>query len=179
MARYVLCPRCELNFIDADEREYCEVCIKELSGEKTFTDDFEAEEGVEETELCPVCGENYMVYGEKMCEECKKKAAYEEEETEDDEKEDASWRSYLDDEDEDIDLGIPDSEFEEDEETEEEEEEYAEEEDDFEYVSADDYYDIDDDDEDDEDDDEDDDFDDDDAPTPKSGQRKKRRDDDF
>ena len=45
MARYIICPRCELNFIDADEQEYCEVCIKEMSGEKTFTDDFESEEG--------------------------------------------------------------------------------------------------------------------------------------
>ena len=153
MARYVLCPRCELNFIDADEQEYCEVCVKELSGEKTFTDDFEAEEMIEETELCPVCGENYMAFGEKMCEECKKKSQYEDEETEEDEdKEDASWRSYLDDDDEDIDLGIPDSEFEDDEEEEEEEEEEESVEDDFEYVSADDYYDMDDD-EDDEDDD--------------------------
>ena len=160
MARYVICPRCELNFIDADEREYCEVCMKELSGEKTFTDDFEAEEGMEETELCPVCGENYMAFGEKMCEECKKKSEYEDEVLdEDEEKEDASWRSYLDDEEEDLDLGIPDSEFEDElDEEEEEEEEVEEEVDDFEYVSADDYYDDDDDDEDDDDEDDDDDF---------------------
>ena len=177
MARYILCPRCELNFIDADEQEYCEICVKELSGEKTFSDDFESEEIVEETELCPICGENYMAFGEKMCEECKKKADYEEETLDEDEdKEDASWRSYLDDDDEDEDLGIPDSEF--DEEEEEEEEEVVEE-DDFEYVSADDYYDLGDDDDDD-DDDFDDDFDDDDAPTPKSSSKKgKRKDDDF
>ena len=138
MARYVICPRCELNFIDADEQEYCEVCLKELSGEKTFSDDFEAEEAIEETELCPVCGENLMAFGEKMCEECKKKSQYEEEILDEDEdKEDASWRSYLDDDDEDLDLGIPDSEFEDELEEEEEEEEEAEV-DDFEYVSADD-----------------------------------------
>ena len=77
MARYIICPRCELNFIDADTQEYCDVCIKELSGERTFADGFDAEENVEETELCPVCGENYMVLGEKMCEECKKKSTYE------------------------------------------------------------------------------------------------------
>ena len=159
MANYVLCPRCELNFINADEEEFCEVCLKELSGEKTFSDDFEAEEAVEETELCPICGENYMQYGEKMCEECKKKADYEEESLDGDEdEEDASWRSYLDDDDEDLDLGIPDSEFDDEEEEEEEEEEVEEEKDDFEYVSADEYYDMDD--EDDEDDDEDDDDDD-------------------
>jgi hypothetical protein len=157
MARYIICPRCELNFIDADEQEYCDVCIKELSGERTFADDFDIEEGIEETELCPLCGENYMVLGEKMCEECKKKSTYEEEVEEDDEKEDASWRSYLDDEEEELDLGIPDSEFDEEEEESEEEEMESNTEDDFEYVSADDYFDMDDDDEDDEDD-EDDDF---------------------
>ena len=158
MANYVLCPRCELNFINADEDEFCEVCMNEISGAKTFSDDLEEEEAREETELCPICGENYMQYGEKMCEECKKKADYEDETLDTDEdEEDASWRSYLDDEDEEIDLGIPDSEFEEEEEVEEEEEQ-VEEEDDFEYVSADEYYDMDDDedDEDDEDDDDDD-----------------------
>ncbi|MBO5736614.1 MAG: hypothetical protein J6S04_02290, partial [Clostridia bacterium] len=120
MARYIICPRCELNFIDADSQEYCDVCVKELSGERTFSDGFDAEENIEETELCPICGENYMVLGEKMCEECKKKSTYEEEIEEDDEKEDASWRSYLDDEEEELDLGIPDSEFEDEEEEEEE-----------------------------------------------------------
>ncbi len=160
MARYVICPRCELNFIDADEQEYCEVCIKEMSGEKTFADDFEMDESLEETELCPICGENYMALGEKMCEECKKKSDYEEESIEeDDEKEDASWRSYLDDEEEDLDLGIPDSEFDEEAEEEEEEEEEAEEEEDFEYVNINDYTDFgDDEDEEDDEDDEDDDF---------------------
>lgn len=158
MARYVLCPRCELNFIDEDSQEFCEVCVKELSGEKTFADDLENEELAEETELCPICGENYMQFGEKMCEECKKKSEYEEEVEEDEDKEDASWRSYLDDDDEDIDLGIPDSEFEDEEfEDEEEEETYETEKDDFEYVSADDY-DEDLDDEEDEDDEDDDDF---------------------
>ena len=158
MANYIICPRCELNFIDADKQDYCEVCKKELSGEKTITDDFEAEEAIEETELCPVCGENYMSYGETMCDECKKKAQYEEDAAEEDEeKEDASWRSYLDDEDEQLDIDIPDSEFEDEFEEEEEEVEESEEEvDDFEYVSADDYYDMDDDDDEDEDDDEDD-----------------------
>ena len=154
MARYVLCPRCELNFIDEDEQEFCEVCLKELKGEKTFSDDLEAEEGIEETELCPICGENYMAFGEKMCNECKNKSAYEKEEDLDEEEdsEDASWRSYLDDEEEELDLGIPDSEFDEEEEEEEEEEE-VEAEDDFEYVSADDYYGDEDDDDDDDDDD--------------------------
>ncbi len=156
MANYIICPRCELNYIDGDEQEYCEVCLKELSGAKTFADDFE-EEIEEETELCPICGDNYMRAGEKMCDECKAKSEYEEEPNDDPDDDDA-WRTYLDDEDEpeelDLQLG---EEFDEEFGEEEEEEEEEVEEEEFEYVSADDYYDYDDDDEDDEDDDEDDD----------------------
>ena len=50
MARYVLCPRCELNYIDADKQEYCDVCIKEMQCAKTFSDDLEEEEETEEEE---------------------------------------------------------------------------------------------------------------------------------
>ncbi len=156
MANYIICPRCELNYIDGDEQEYCEVCLKELSGAKTFADDFE-EEIEEETELCPICGDNYMRAGEKMCDECKAKSEYEEEPNDDPDDDDA-WRTYLDDEDEpeelDLQLG---EEFDEEFGEEEEEEEEEVEEEEFEYVSADDYYDYDDDDEDDDEDDEDDD----------------------
>ena len=153
MARYELCPRCQLNFIDADKEDFCEVCRMELNGEKTFTDNFE-EADTEETELCPICGENYMRAGEKMCDECKKKSEYEEdieeEEEEEDPDKDDAWRSYLDDDDAGDDIGIDLSGEELDE-------------------------------EDDDEDDEDDSFDDDDAPSPKSGASKKRRrnDDDF
>ena len=155
MARYIICPRCELNFIDADEQEFCEVCQKELAGAKTFADDFEEVEAVEETEICPICNENYIKFGEKMCEDCRKKMAYEEEIGEDDvdKEDDDSWRSYLDDDDTD-DLGIDlgDEEFDDDDRDEEDEEEQSYEEDEFEYVSADDYYEDDDDDDDDDDD---------------------------
>ena len=156
MANYIICPRCELNFIDADEQEFCEVCLKELSGAKTFSDDFEEEEMMEETELCPLCGENYMRFGEQMCEECKKKSQYEDEATEDElADDDESWRSYIDDDEpEDLGIEIDDDEFADEEE--DEDETFESEEEDFEYVSPDDYYD--DEDEDDEDEDDDDDF---------------------
>ena len=49
MARYELCPRCQLNFIDADSEEFCEVCRMEMNGEKTFTDNLDEVE-TEETE---------------------------------------------------------------------------------------------------------------------------------
>ena len=151
MARYIICPRCELNFIDADEREYCEVCENELAGVVTF-DGFDDGENGEQTELCPICGENYMRFGDKMCEECASKNEYEEDVGEgDEEKEDDTWRSYLDEDDTD-DLGIPMEEADFD--MDEEEEEYNHSEEEWEEVSADDYDDsMDDEDDEDEDDD--------------------------
>ena len=59
--------------ITVDAQEYCDVCLKEMQGAKTFADDLEEVEETEEMELCPICGENYMRIGEKMCDECKKK----------------------------------------------------------------------------------------------------------
>ena len=158
MANYILCPRCELNFIDADEQDYCEVCLKELTGVKSFVDNLEEEENSEEMELCPLCGENRMRFGEDMCDECKKKSVYEDEVDEDEETDDPdktdAWRMFQDDEEEPLDIGIDESEFEDEYEDEEEMEEESVE-DDFEYVSADDYSADDDDDEDDDDDDDD------------------------
>jgi hypothetical protein len=142
-----------LNFIDADEREYCEVCEKEMAGVALF-EDFDEGDNAEQTELCPICGENYMKYGEKMCEDCAAKNEYEDDIGEGDEdKEDDTWRSYLDEDDTD-DLGIPmdDADFGMDDE-EEEEDEYHHDEEEWEEVSADDYDDSMDDDDDEDDDD--------------------------
>lgn len=165
MVRYIKCPRCELNYIDADQQEYCDVCLKEMQGLPTVDELDEADEDVA-TELCPVCGENMMRAGEKMCEECRKKAQYEEEEPDPDE--DDEWREYLDDDtDADLDKELGED-FSEDldeadlDEEEEEDEEYtsSDDEEDFEYVTGDEIYSIpdDDDDDDDKDDGEGDDF---------------------
>ena len=152
MARYIICPRCELNFIDADEREYCEVCEKELSGDTSYVEALE-EEAAEDMELCPLCGEVYVKLGEKMCEECARKSEYEDEvDVEDADKEDDTWRSYLDDDDtEDLGITVDDADFDIEEEEEEAQESYADEE--WEEVSADDYDESLDDDDDDDDDD--------------------------
>lgn len=164
MVRYMKCPRCELNYIDADKQEYCDICLKEMKGIPTDSDEIEEEEAEQPTELCPICGENMMVAGEKMCEECKKKMEYEEEEP--DPEQDDEWRNYLDD-DTDVDLGDGsideafDDDFDDEEEEEEEEEYHGDDEEDLDYVTGDEIYNLsDDDDEDDEDEkkDEDDDF---------------------
>ena len=159
MVHYMKCPRCELNYIDAEKQEYCDVCLREMKGLSSDIDEIEEVEEEIPTELCPVCGENMMRPGEKMCDECKKKAEYEAEEP--DPEDDDEWREYLDDDTDDIDeemgklgeaLG---GEFEDDAEEEEEEYHGDDEDEDLEYVTGDEIYSIADD-EDDEDDDEDD-----------------------
>ncbi len=148
MVRYIKCPRCELNYIDAEKQQYCDVCLKEMKGLPTDADEIDEAEEDLPTELCPVCGENMMRPGEKMCEECRKKAEYEEEEP-DPEEDDDEWRNYLDDDtDADLDQEMEElgedfgEEFDEPEEEEEEDEEYhgEDEEEDMEYVTGDEIY---------------------------------------
>lgn len=157
MVRYMKCPRCELNYIDAEKQEFCDVCLKEMKGLPMDIDEIEEAENDMPTELCPVCGENMMRAGDKMCEECRKKAEYEEEEPNPDDDDD-EWREYLDDDtDSDIDAQLGEEfegEFDEELEEEEEEEEFEneEEEEDLEYVTGDEIYSITDDEDDDEED---------------------------
>lgn len=148
MAKYAKCPRCELNYVDTEKQQFCDVCLKEMKGveDETFLLD-EEEDGL--MELCPKCGENMMHVGEEMCEECRKKLSDEDERDLDDEiDDDEEWRSYIDDDtDEEDDVGLDkelaeelEEEFNAEEEAEDDFEEESEEaEDDFEYVSADDY----------------------------------------
>ena len=110
MTKYIKCPRCDLNYIDPEKQEYCDVCLAEMQGAKLKFADLDEDEDFEKTELCPVCGVNYMRFGEKMCDECKKNSEYEEDADIDPDK-DEEWRNYLDedtdtlDEDEPIDIG--------------------------------------------------------------------------
>lgn len=164
MVKYVKCPRCELNYIDSEKQEYCDVCIAELKGKKLqFADldeeDFEeldAELGGEE--ICPICGVNHVPVGEKMCESCKAQQEYEEDDV--DIENDEEWKNYLEEDDSDLTV---DEELQEEIEEEfshddEEEYDYDNDEDDFDDVDSlsdleDDEFDDDDDDEDDDDDD--------------------------
>lgn len=162
MVRYMKCPRCELNYIDAEKQEYCDVCLKEMKGIRTDADEIEEEEAAElPTELCPICGENMMHAGDKMCEECRKKM--EDEQEEPDDEDDDEWREYLDDDDEsDLeDVGEIDETFDEEFEEEAEEdlsEESYDDEEDLDYVTGDEIYSLSGDDEDDDEDGEEDDF---------------------
>jgi predicted RNA-binding Zn-ribbon protein involved in translation (DUF1610 family) len=51
------CPRCELNYAK-DAEKYCDVCKREIKGEKDA-------EALPDT--CPECGERPVVPGEELC----------------------------------------------------------------------------------------------------------------
>lgn len=136
MVKYIKCPRCDLNYIDSESQEYCDVCIAEMKGSRLQFADLDEEEleeldvELEEGELCPVCGVNALRTGEKMCEACRQQQEYDEEEDVDLDK-DEEWKNYLDEDD--SDLTVNDEELEEElkAELEEEEDEMYQGEDDF------------------------------------------------
>lgn len=67
---YVLCPRCELNYIKPKEK-YCTVCKAEMGlvDPSVLLPD-EEEAGLEK--LCPVCHVNYIGEDEEICFLCQK-----------------------------------------------------------------------------------------------------------
>ena len=67
MAKYVKCPRCELNYILEGE-DYCYVCKSEM---KHHNENEESDLlDIEDMELCPICGQNYISEDQAMCDEC-------------------------------------------------------------------------------------------------------------
>ncbi|MCD8041012.1 MAG: hypothetical protein LUF82_05790 [Clostridia bacterium] len=111
MVKYIKCPRCELNYIDSEKQEYCDVCIAEMKGNRLQFADFDEDEDDLESklELCPICGINTVRYGEKMCDACKKASEYEDEQ-EVNLDTDEEWKNYLED---DEDLTLDDEEIDE------------------------------------------------------------------
>ncbi len=168
MVRYEKCPRCDLNYIDPDKQEYCDVCIAEIKGNKLQFADLDEEDyaeldtELEQEELCPICGVNRMRSGEEMCESCRERQEYVDDSEVDIDK-DEEWKNYLEEDEADIamDTELLQDEIDEDFEDEEEEDEYCDGDDLDPLLNLDDEEfddDFDDDDEDDEDDDGDDDF---------------------
>ena len=77
--------------------EYCAVCMAELKKgpQLIFAVDDEDDMELEATELCPICHQNYIMSGEKMCKKCAEEMDYKEGREDPD---DESWKEYLDDE---------------------------------------------------------------------------------
>ena len=49
MTKYIKCPRCDLNYIDPEKQEYCDVCLAEMQGAKLKFADLDEEEDMEKT----------------------------------------------------------------------------------------------------------------------------------
>lgn len=119
MVRYIKCPRCDLNYINLDKQDYCDVCIAELRGNRLQFADLEdevydeLETETETSELCPNCGQNRLRYGETVCEACRKESKFGEEEEDSDIEQDEEWKKYIDDDDESTDLTVDDETLEE------------------------------------------------------------------
>ena len=102
MGKYVLCPRCELNYMQEGE-EYCDVCKAELKlGPQLIFAIDEDEENAGE-KLCPYCKRTYIAEDEDMCEQCREERKYADALSDDiDIDKDEEWRNYLDDDDKDL-----------------------------------------------------------------------------
>lgn len=70
----IKCPRCELNYINEEEK-ICSVCRREVRGEP---------EQFEMIELCSECGEHPVVPGTELCAYCLKELSHRSEEPSDD-----------------------------------------------------------------------------------------------
>ena len=163
MVKYVKCPRCELNYIDEEKQEYCDVCLAEIKGDRLQFADFDDEEldeidaELDQGEICPVCGVNSIRFGEKMCESCRQNSSEYDSEDEIDIDQDEEWKNYLDEDD--GDLTVDDETLEEELEAElDEEAEERFDDDDFFEDDLEPLSDLDDDEDDDDEDDDDDDF---------------------
>lgn len=118
---YILCPRCELNYIKAKDK-YCTVCKAEMGlvdRSVLLPDDDEAGE-----KLCPICQVNYLGEDEEICFLCQKER---DEKRAAEEKEKEEWEGVRSQEEDQTPIGIltleEDSLLSTDEEPEEEEDE--------------------------------------------------------
>ena len=86
---WMLCPRCELNYIKKAD-QYCNVCKKEMKLIKTSEDD------IGDLELCPICKINFVQSDEEVCDSCKQELGIAHDEDAED-REIADWHKYIDD----------------------------------------------------------------------------------
>lgn len=123
---YILCPRCEINYIDKREK-LCPVCKAEMGiGDSSFL--LPDEEDETENRICPVCHVNLLGEDEEVCFECLKEREEKEKESKEvdaDDDDSGSWDPFADDEEEEVPDGMQEI-LEEDEEDEEDEDEMEE-----------------------------------------------------
>lgn len=120
---YILCPRCEINYIDKKDK-YCAVCKAELGmGDPSILLPDEDEEQGER--VCPICRVNLLAEDEDICIECKKEREQKEKESSevsDDEDNPADWEPFADEDEEEIPDGMQEILIDDEDEEEEEDE---------------------------------------------------------
>ena len=88
---WILCPRCELNYIKKSD-QYCDVCKKEMKLIKSTEDD------IGDLELCPICKINFVQNDQEICDSCKQELGMNVDE-EAENKEISDWHKYIADDD--------------------------------------------------------------------------------
>ena len=88
---WILCPRCELNYIKKAD-QYCNVCLKEMKLIEASEDD------IGDLELCPMCKINFVQNDQEICDSCRQELGMNMSE-EDQDKEISDWHKYIDDDD--------------------------------------------------------------------------------
>ena len=92
---WILCPRCELNYIKKSD-QYCDVCKKEMKLIKSTEDD------IGDLELCPICKINFVQNNQEICDSCRQELGLNNDE-EAENKEISDWHKYIADDDDDED----------------------------------------------------------------------------
>ena len=95
---YILCPRCEINYIDKKDK-YCAVCKAELGMGDPFVL-LPDEEEAEVDRICPICHVNLLADDEDVCFECKKDMEEKEKESSELTEDSEDWEPYADDDEE-------------------------------------------------------------------------------
>ena len=98
MANYILCPRCDLNYI-LDTEDYCAVCKADLKIGPKLMFSAQDDDDISEKILCPSCRTRYIDIEEELCEYCRNDALRQNDHEADVsfDSDDDSWRQFLDD----------------------------------------------------------------------------------
>ena len=93
MAKFVKCPRCDLNYI-LEGQEYCDVCKAELGigPGLVFAVDNEKEVKIR---LCPRCKQVEIGEDEEMCQKCRENLEFKDDQIDYDN--DEGWKNYVND----------------------------------------------------------------------------------
>ncbi|MBO5102469.1 MAG: hypothetical protein J6C13_00065, partial [Clostridia bacterium] len=94
---FIRCPRCELNFINKEDK-FCNVCKKEMESAFNHEDDLDLDLAMD-LDICPICKTNYINEDEVMCATCQKERDLDKA-MHDDDDEDVGGNKWNDDDDE-------------------------------------------------------------------------------